>query len=195
MKYMLMRTAPSAKVFLVAGMREVQLHARLLALTEHSARLAAPPVEGRSFSRLPEHQLAHLISSLGATPSEDYGDRVAQALALVDALPVDTTPLASLEKRCEREHAPLALLDGTQPAPLPAPEKPRKAPQIKPEVPKTPRVAGATQRVWALADGLAASLGRLPTGKEVVDACATEGINKGTASVQYGKWRKEQNIS
>ncbi len=51
---------------------------------------------------------------------------------------------------------------------------------------------GATKRVWAIADEMLEAAGSMPERKAVIAACEAQGINKGTAQVQFGKWKKER---
>lgn len=53
------------------------------------------------------------------------------------------------------------------------------------------RPAGGTLtgRVWEIADGLCATVPSANLRASVVQACEAAGINKSTASVQFGKWK------
>lgn len=186
--YMLVDTSVTAKVLLVAPMREVQLHARLVAAKHPGIRLLAPPVEGRSFSKLDPSHLMHLISNFGAVPDEDYAARVQQAVELVSGLKPDPTPLAALEREVVKCHAPEPDLNHPEPKPVAAP-KPKKERSTEFKDPARPKAGTTTGLVWDMADALRAKLGRLPTSKEMVADCEREGIKAGTVSVQFGKWK------
>lgn len=192
MDYMLLDLGASAKVLKKAPLKEIQLHARLVLADNPLAILTAPPVEGRSFAKLNHHQLIHILYSLGATPAEDYAACCGQALGLVEAMACDTTPLERLEKEVSRRGAPTPDLN--TPALSSAPKAAvAPKPQREPSEATRPKEGSATGIVWAMADELRASLGRLPTSKEVVTACEPRGVKAGTVSVQYGKWKQTQN--
>lgn len=57
---------------------------------------------------------------------------------------------------------------------------------------KRPLAGSATGRVWSTADMLVEKLGRLPTGREVVDAylAGFPDGNEGTGFTQYSHWKK-----
>lgn len=183
--YMLLDTAGGGAKFITkAAIREIQLLARLYQHQSPDMLPFAPPVEGRSFSRLAEDQLADLVRSLGGTPVVEYSALLEQAYAMVRAAPVNPASVEALQARIKELAIP-------EPEAPPAQEKaPAKAKTERKEG-DAPR-GGTTRRVWELADALRASLGRMPTSKEVVAACEKEEIKAGTASVQYGKWKKVQ---
>lgn len=83
-----------------------------------------------------------------------------------------------------------------------APGTPTKPPR-EPRVPRAPGAAPAagskTGKVWELADkALAACKGKLGDAKAfragVIAMCDKEGINKSTASVQFGKWKASKGL-
>lgn len=51
-----------------------------------------------------------------------------------------------------------------------------------------PRAGTKTRRVWDIADEISKSAGRPAFRKEVLEQCDAEGIVRGTAATQYGKW-------
>jgi hypothetical protein len=57
---------------------------------------------------------------------------------------------------------------------------------------RRPQAGTATGRVWEIADDLLRRLGRMPRGREVVDAFVAEGGNEGTAFTQFSHWKKLQ---
>jgi hypothetical protein len=83
-----------------------------------------------------------------------------------------------------------------QRAPKPAkePRAVRSAEEISAGRPAAQSKTGA---VWAIADRVRAA-NKKATAKDlrnlVVQACLAEGVNKGTASVQFGKWKKANGI-
>lgn len=93
-------------------------------------------------------------------------------------------------------------LEETAPVVSPAPRAPKeKAPRPakEPRAPRAPKGADGrpdasskTGMVWVIADRVRAAH-KKATGKDlrklVVDACLAEGVNQGTASVQFGKWK------
>ena len=188
MNYMLIDTSVTAKVLLVAPMREVQLHARIVANANPGIRLIAPPIEGRSFTGLSPSHLMHLLANLGATPVDDYAARVQQAVEAVSALQPDPTPLAALERTVAKLHLPAPDLNHPEPKPVAAP-KPKKEPSTEFKDPSRPKAGTTTGLVWDMADALRAKLGRMPSSKEMIADCDREGLKAGTVSVQFGKWK------
>lgn len=193
MYYVLIDTSVTALVLKKAPMREIQLHARLVAFQKPGIRLIAPPVEGRSLSKLSDNQLVHLIWGFNVAPADDYSQRIQQALQLIEAMEPDTTPLASLEREVAKCGAPEPNLNHPTATPAAAAPKPPKAPKAPREPSSRPAAGTSTGKVWDLADRLRAELGRLPTGKEVVAAGEAEGLKAGTISVQFGKWKSSIN--
>lgn len=64
-------------------------------------------------------------------------------------------------------------------------------------VPTKPRKAGATAKVWEIADVVLTEVGSediKALRAAIMDACITDGINKATAGTQYSKWKKAKNI-
>lgn len=86
-----------------------------------------------------------------------------------------------------------------------APSRPRSAPAV-PKVPKEPRApsgpatrpkGGTTARVWEICDTheVARNGGDIKAMRSsIIAACEAEGINKSTASVQYGKWKSSNGL-
>lgn len=191
--YMLLDIKEGAVLHLVAPMREVALHARLVKASSPDSALLCPPMEPRGFSKLSPTQLASLITSLGGAPAETYADQVKQAFKLVKATQPDLTPVDKLEKACERAGClePSAL----RPMREPSSEKPSVVSDDAPKPIERPHKAiSSTGTVWAMADELLVSLGRMPTSKEIRIACEPHGIHPGTVGVQASKWIKFQQI-
>lgn len=115
-----------------------------------------------------------------------YSILIQGIISLVDRLELDETPEEDLKARLGYDLSP--------PSPLP---DTRKAP-VKPGIMTTetdkpavrPKKSGATKMVWDIADRLKLSLNRIPTRKEIIEACVAEEINAATASTQYGKWKQ-----
>ena len=74
---------------------------------------------------------------------------------------------------------------------------PKRAPRDPSAPPAAPRTAGATGKVWAIADAILAE-GVLTDiraiRKEVIERCGKDGINPGTAATQYGKWKASKGL-
>lgn len=76
-----------------------------------------------------------------------------------------------------------------------APEKAPKAPKDEKNGVVRPAAGTATGNVWAIADHLSTQSGEPATRKDVLAACETDGINKSTATTQYGRWRKYNGLA
>jgi hypothetical protein len=53
-----------------------------------------------------------------------------------------------------------------------------------------PGAGTKTGRIWEIADGMSAELGKPVGRKAVLEAATGEDINAATAATQYGRWRK-----
>lgn len=191
-QYMLLDTTNgTARFVLKAPVRHVQLHARIQACQNPGSTYIAPPVEARSFSKLSENQLLHLIYSLGSAPEGDYANQCQQALALVQGKDPDTLSEEALSREVTRLGAPEPTLDHERPVKA-AEEKPKKEKKHDTSFsnPERPKAGTTTALVWDLCDAVYAKLGRAPTSKEAFAECEKEGIKAGTFSVQFGKWKK-----
>ena len=141
-------------------------------------KVIAPPLEGRSFSKLEKLPLQYLYWSIcKETPPDDYSELLRRCLTKLDAMPADETPLEELEREVARLY----------------PEEPvsreeKKVPRDPGAPPARPKAASTTGRVWEIADSLM-NVNALPERKAVIAACEAEGINPATASTQYGKWK------
>lgn len=67
------------------------------------------------------------------------------------------------------------------------PNKKKSRFKTEPAVAGAPRKAGATARVWQIADAVSAAGGDR---KAIVEACVAEGINASTAATQYSRWKR-----
>lgn len=56
---------------------------------------------------------------------------------------------------------------------------------------KTVRAGSEKARIWQICDELRAEIGRIPSGRDVVDRYMAEGGNEGTGFTQYSHWKKE----
>lgn len=71
-------------------------------------------------------------------------------------------------------------------------------PPLGPQKPipgKKPAAGTITRRVWDIADEITAKGKRPALRKEVVNSATSEGINRGTASTQYGHWARSIGLS
>lgn len=75
------------------------------------------------------------------------------------------------------------------------------APKLPSAPPKAPSPAGATGKVWAIADDTYAFIGALEVQadlkafrKKVIESCEKQGINSGTAATQFGKWKASKGL-
>ena len=163
------------KVILVAPLKSVELLGKIQ--QAQGKIVIAPPLEGRGFSKLEKSQLQYLYwNTCNQTPPEDYGVLVAACLEVLLKLPLDNTSIANLEKEVARLYPDGPGTEAVQPKDPNAP-------------PSRPRTAGATGKVWEIADRLFEENGGLPERKTVLAACEADGVNAATASTQFSKWK------
>ena len=67
--------------------------------------------------------------------------------------------------------------------------KKEKAPRDEQNGVVRPKTGTKTGRVWEISDEVSRKAGEPAPRKDVMDACAKEGINPATAATQYGRWR------
>ena len=174
----------------IMGLREAGLMGRLLAFNAPDQGYHAPPLSPRGVAHLEARDARLLYTQLSGVEADNMEiDEVYDelyALLLKQAKATDTAD--ELEAHIKRMKVP------EWPEiryPTEAKEKPEvskdKPSDIQPHEPPKRSVTGL---VWEIADELVGSLGRRPTNAEIIKACIEEGINKGTASVQAGKWGK-----
>lgn len=180
-KYMLIdvTSLETTKVVKVAHLREVELLGRLL--QANGRKTIAPPLEGRGLSALDKMQLQYLYwNTCEETPPEDYAELLQKCLIKLETLPMDQTPLATLEKECERVCPRDAVVH----------QKKESAPKEPKDPLARPKATSTTGLVWEIADKLYAAAGnQIPNRKEMIAACVAEEINPATASTQFGKWK------
>lgn len=180
MKYMLIDYSDCAKVHLlkVAHLREAQLWGAFY--EAQGRKVMAPPVAGRSFAKFDGGTLRQLYQNLTGIELEpnayDYGAVVSKCLEVLEACTIDATPEDEI-RRLLQEVAP-------------AQQTTQHVATGEVSAQARPRQAGATGRVWEIADKLNAT-GQLPSRQEVMQACEVAGINPATASTQYAKWKKQ----
>jgi hypothetical protein len=152
-------------------------------------QVIAPPLEGRSFSKLYKLQLQYLYYQLsgGQTPPEDYHELAQGCFELAKKFQTDTESLDDLIAKVAELWTSLAINDsGSVPPPssteggrIPAPQAER------------PKAKGVTGQVWEIADRLYQAAGNsMPDRKLVMEECAATGINSATAATQFAKWKK-----
>jgi hypothetical protein len=195
------------RVIAVAPLREATAIGRIQKAA--GREIICPPVEGRGFAKLTLQQLQYLFWNATQTPPlDDFGALTQAALAAVDAIPLDATPLAALEKQVAKLYP-----DGSTPSESAATAggepKEKRAPHVPGTPHERPKATTTTGLVWDIADSV---LGKLHPALDatikangVVEfpaafdwkavrealmvACETEGINKATAATQYSKWK------
>jgi hypothetical protein len=192
MPYMLIDVTSLAEtnIVMVANTHEAPLIAKLF--KAKGREIIAPPLEGRGFGKLSTEQMQYLYWNLTQqTPPTEFAELGAALLVIAKQLPVDQTPIATLE-------AEVARLCPDEPAGEPKAEKKAREPRAAGETPERPKATSTTGLVWELADqqfGILHPSGDASTADwkiiraGVMDACETEGINSATAATQYSKWK------
>jgi hypothetical protein len=154
-----------------------------------------PELNAKAFTRLEKEQLQYIVWNHTQTPPpEDYGELVQKCLAIALEITPDESSLKELEtlvKNSGYDDAPA----GSSAEEIKAAVTP-KAKVAKPaktgEVAR-PKEGTATGAVWDICDEMTlANGGVIPDRKLVIDKCVEEGVNKATASTQFGKWKKAQ---
>lgn len=181
---------PSTKVILVAPIKEIIEHGKLH--TSYGRRVAGLVIEGRSFSKFEKEALQYMLwNTFEITPPEDFKELVNLLKEKVGAMQADATSLDVLQKQTADIPPDYERL-GITGKHLEAEPKPKRKSTAKPAGSR-PGKGTATGIVWDVCDELTTELGRQPERKEVIAKCEHEGINKATASTQYGKWKKASN--
>lgn len=115
--------------------------------------------------------------------STEYKDLLQRCLTFADEMEVDNTTIPVLNKKLGREPTKLEL-----PKNPPGTEKPNKTSSVPARSSgpgNRPKEGTTTGRVWEIADNMPNA-----SRSDIIEACINEGINKATASTQYGKWKK-----
>ena len=145
----------------------------------------------RDFWCYTQRELATLITNLTGNVHKWEDHSVARFSWMVAdhmhrCLQTDTTPVEELRKMLGRTLEPTdprpAQVERPSAPATPTAKAKNKAPQ---GVPSRPSAGTTTGRVWEIAD-------ELQDRAAVIKACTDEGINKSTATTQYGKWKKAQ---
>jgi len=153
-------------------------------------KVIAPALAGRAFTALESTLALQYLywNTFAKTPPEDFGELVKACKEAALALPADTTDIRWLEREGERYAAAPTQYDEAG-LPISKPRAPA-APRAPGEPAERPRNAGATQKVWDVADAMKVSNnGQIPERKLVIEECVRQGINAATASTQFSKWK------
>ncbi len=198
-KYMIIdlgKGAEETKLVLIAeGAVAAAEHGKILKAAGRN--VIAPPVQGRSFSRLDKLALQYLYwHVVGKAPEENYGRLVQNLLFQLGLVAVDRTPVARL-----KEQVAALYPDGELAPPVAEKEAAKVAARVASGGTADgarPKATTTTGMVWALGDLAIAECGGFKgeeTDWKCVRAnlqakCEAEGINGGTFAVQYSKWKK-----
>jgi hypothetical protein len=170
------------KLLKVAGLRASEQWG--LIYKAEGRKIYAPPLEGRSFSKLDKLTLQYLYwNTFQKTPPEEY-DQLIQAIAFEMAmLPSDDTELTELEAQVTQLYPD--GYSGNSPA------KPPKEIRQK-TISDRPAGTTTTGLVWVIADQVWEKHGKV-IDKElrtlIIEACTKEEINPSTAATQFAKWK------
>lgn len=157
----------------------------------------APPLLGRSFSKMDKLALQYLYWGIvGKAPEEDYGRLVQNLMFFMGKVEVDKTPVPRL-----REQVAALYPDGELAPPVAEKEAKKVAARVASggtAEGARPKATTTTGMVWALGDLAITECGGFKgeaTDWKCVRAnlqakCEAEGINGGTFAVQYSKWKK-----
>jgi hypothetical protein len=180
-------TIAEAKVVAVAKLVEAGLIGRIQKASGRT--VIAPPLEARGFTNMPVEQLQYLYwNTMQLPPPAEYADLVKAMQAAAELLPVDATPVETLEREVARLYPD---------EPGQRSDKP-KEPRAPGEPHERPKGTSTTGRVWEVADAQFAALSPANDATNadwkairtaIVAACEAEGINKATAATQYSKWK------
>lgn len=189
------------RVRYVAAMQEAVLLGKIY-MHEHPGRkVTAPILEGRSLSKLSLDQLQYLYWNMsGKKPASDYAKLLAATLETLQAITPEEVDIPSLEGTLESYDRTVARSQRSEGAPAtatskakaPAIPKPAKATKQPGDAPKKTSICGY---IWEICNKHYDSV--KGKNKEVtkemrsaiIAECEKEGINKSTASVQFGKWK------
>lgn len=147
-------------------------------------------------------ELARLYHHLtGEHPPEDieYSKLLTGVHVEMQRIGEDETPIKDLKKQLRNQDPAVPEIgvkgDEETEETFESPDRPEppKTPRrpsgtVKPL--KRPKEGSATGKVWDIADSLVTEGSEAPTRQQVVEACEEQGLNKSTASTQYGKWKK-----
>lgn len=139
-----------------------------------------------------------------------YGTLVKEVHDVALTLPVDKRSENQLRKEIERLPPPIESVEKAKTQPIihrMTTERgyPTASSVVEPKIPRvqsgitSPPSKGSTGKVWIIADRVHTENGNGSITKElrrqIIAACVAEGINAGTASTQYGKWKGTKNLN
>lgn len=198
-KYMLIdlgAKAEDTKLVLIAeGAVAAAEHGKIL--KAGGKNVIAPPLLGRSFSKLDKLALQYLYwTVVGKAPEEDYGRLVQNLMFFLGKIEVDRTPVKRL-----REQVAALYPDGELAPPVAEKEAAKVAARIASGGTAEggrPKATTTTGMVWALGDLAIGECGGFKgdatdwkcVRENLRLKCEAEGINGGTFAVQYSKWKK-----
>jgi hypothetical protein len=189
-KYMLIdvTSVSTTSVLKIAPLQEIQLWGKIY--QAENKKVIAPPVLGRGFAKLNLLQLHYLYYHLtnGGVPPADYAELTAACFAIVGAMPLDETPIKSLQTKVDKLYPDGGLTAKSQE------EAKEKKQKVKDPL-ERPKATSTTGLVWEICDGLFAKANTMPSRKDVLEACTAEEINPATASTQFSKWKASRIIS
>ena len=183
-------TNENTKLHFVAERSKAIALGKIYQLEHPGQKVIAPPLEGRSFSKLDKLQLQWLYWNMTEiTPPDEYSVLLKACLEYVkklEPISVDLSvlqgTLAQLESVREKTIAPYDASLNSKPA---RPKK-EKATDV------APKKTSTCGYVWNICDKHKAET---PEADDktlraaIMAECEHEGINKSTAAVQYGKWK------
>lgn len=171
--------------------------------------VAIGPIEkATTYSVFDQKQLAHLYKGLTSQPippSDDYSEMLEMVQMVVAEVTPEPTPEFLLAPVLNRQAAqvdeedPTAVVVRNRTTAKPT-NKPAPTPREKTTGPATPagrpKAGSTTGQVWDIADAIKAKnpdMDKKEIRNQVVAKCEAAGINKSTASVQFGKWWGSKN--
>lgn len=190
LKYMLIdvTTVEGTYLRLIGSGLQVELLGQLL--KAQGAKVIAPPLEGRGFSKFDLLQLQYLYwNSCSKPPVSDYGELVIACITAFEAMPVSEVSIEELKAEVAKLMPPEDETNKGEAKPVKKAAVPRKPGE-------TPAATSTTGKVWVIADRVLASHSDItattdwkPIRDAIIAACESEGINKATAATQYSKFK------
>ena len=183
-------TNENTKLHFVAEREKAIALGKIYQLEHPGQKVIAPPLEGRSFSKLDKLQLQWLYWNMTeTTPPDDYAALLKATFEYVEKLePISAElstlqgTLAQLESVREKAMTPYdASLN-----PKPARPKKEKSADV---APKKTSTCGYVWDICAKHKAATPAADDKTLRAAIMAECEHEGINKSTAAVQYGKWK------
>ena len=156
------------------------------------------PADNPRYEDLTEMELRLLYRNTTGQDFEGGVKGLIQACEqLWDKIPQCRASSASLERKAGKlEPVSEEVLSdperSTRKQPVKIAPPPKEPPAKKSAAPSRPSAGSATGKVWAIADEVAEEIGGddpKAWRAAVLSKCEEAGINKGTASTQFGKWK------